>query len=113
MPKTSRTFQRAIEEQMEDTAIEQRHIGNLGVYDQTVWRAALDGTITPAEMAEIALARQMCQESTRKSLEQNRIVASLLSAEAGQLPLDSTKTLDRLPALRLLAAREPEEDLVA
>jgi hypothetical protein len=115
--KTSKTFQRAIEEQMNDTVIEQRHIANLDSYDQTVWRAALDGTITPAEMAEIATARGVCQESARKSLEQNRIVASLLSAEAGQLDISAAKTIKRLPALKLLPAREaahePEEDAAA
>jgi len=115
--KTSKTFQMAIEEQMEDTAIEQRHIGNLNTYDQTVWRAALDGTITPAEMAEITTARQTCQESAHESLQQNRIVASVLSCEAGHLDPYAVETQDRLPALRLLPARgaahEPEEDAAA
>ena len=112
MPKTSKTFQRAIEEQMEDTAIEFRHVDNLNSYDQTVWRTALDGTITPAEMAEIATARQTCQESAHKSLQQNQIVAALLSAEAGQQDISAAKTIKRFPALKLLPVQRslPEID---
>ena len=97
---------------MRDTAIEMRHMKNLAEYHRSVWRAAADGEITPAELSEITQAAQVVQASGEESLQQNRVVASLLCCEAGRLDPQAEKTQERLPALRLLEP-EPEEDWAA
>lgn len=114
MARTSRVFQQAQDEQMRDTAIEMRHMKNLAEYHRSVWRAAADGEITAAELAEITQAAQVVQASGEESLQQNRVVASLLCCEAGRLDPQAAKTQERLPALRLLEPEpEPEEDWAA
>ena len=112
MARTSRVFQQAQDEQMRDTAIEMRHMKNLAEYHRSVWRAAADGEITAAELAEITQAAQVVQASGEESLQQNRVVASLLCCEAGRLDPQAERTQERLPALRLLEP-EPEEDWAA
>ena len=112
MTKTSRVFQWAQDLQDDDTALEQRLVGALDRFQRLVWQAAGDGEMSPAELREITDASRLLRAKATKSLDNNRIVASLLCCEAGGLDVTAERTLERLPALRLLAA-EPEEDAAA
>ena len=96
----------------DDTALERQLAGGLDEFRRLVWQRAGDGEITPAELAEINAGIDVLRAKATRSLDNNRIVASLLCCEAGRLDPYADKTVERLPALRLLAA-EPEEDAAA
>ena len=113
MAKTSRTFQQAQDLHDDDTALEQQLVGALDAFRRLVWLAADDGEITPVELAEINSGIQALRAKVVKSLDNNRVVASLLCCEAGRLDITAERTLRRLPALSLLEAPEPEEDWAA
>ena len=113
MPKTSKTFQTAQNVLDNDTAAENWLVQALDRFQQLVWVAAGDGEISAPELKQITTCVRMLRQVATKSLNSNRLIASLLCAEAGGLKLDDPRTLTRLPALRLLPARELEEDLIA
>ena len=113
MAKTSRTFQEAQNKHDDDTALEQQTVGALDTFQQLVWQRAGDGAITAAELAEINGGIQALRVQVTQSLDNNRVVASLLCCEAGRLDPYAAKTRDRLPALKSLEAPEPEEDWAA
>jgi hypothetical protein len=112
MAKTSRVFQRAQDAHDDDTALEQQIVGALDTFRRLVWQCASDSEVTAAEFAEINAGIQALRDKVVRSLDNNRVVASLLCAEAGRLDITAQKTLNRLPALRLLEA-ESEEDTAA
>ena len=113
MAKTSRVFQQAQDLHDDDTALEQQLVEALDTFRRLVWLAADDGEITPAELAEINGGIDALRAKALKSLDHNRVVASLLCCEAGRLDPQAAKTRQRLPALSLLEAPEPEEDWAA
>ena len=112
MAKTSRVFQWAQNVHDDDTALERQLAGGLDEFRRLVWQRAGDGEITPAELAEINAGIDVLRAKATKSLDNNRIVASLLCCEAGHLDPQAERTQERLPALRLLGP-EPEEDAAA
>jgi len=110
MAKTSRVFQQVQDLHDDDTALERRLVGELDAFRQLVWQRAGDGEITPAELSEINDGIQELRAKVTRSLDNNRVVASLLCCEAGRLDPQAEKTQERLPALRLLATPEPEPE---
>ena len=114
MAKTSRVFQQVQDLHDDDTALERRLVGELDAFRQLVWQRAGDGEITPAELSEINDGIQELRAKVTRSLDNNRVVASLLCCEAGRLDPQAEKTQERFPALRLLEPEpEPEEDWAA
>lgn len=115
MAKTSRVFQQGQDLHDDDTALERQLVGELDAFQQLVWQRAGDGEISAAEFTEINDGIKDLHVKVMKSLDNNRVVASLLCCEAGNLDPQAAKTQERLPALKLLAARqpEPEEDWAA
>ena len=111
--KTSRALQAAQDEQDNDTATEQRLVGALDGFERLVWSRASDGQVDADELRQITAGIRLLRALARRSLERNRLVASLLCAVAGGMDPYSDRARERLPALRLLPAREPEEDVVA
>ena len=93
--------------------MERQLVGELDTFQRLVWQRAGDGEIAPAELSEINDGIQDLRAKITRSLDNNRVVASLLCCEAGRLDPQAAKTQERLPALRLLAAEEPEEDWAA
>lgn len=113
MARTSKTFQQVQNLHDDDTALERQLVGELDAFQHLVWQRAGDGEVTAAEFAEINAGIQDLRAKVTRSLDNNRVVASLLCCEAGRLDPQAAKTQERLPALRLLAAEEPEEDWAA
>lgn len=111
MAKTSKTFQQVQDLHDDDTALERQLVGELDTFQRLVWQRAGDGEITAAELAEINAGIKDLRAKVMKSLDNNRVVASLLCCEAGNLDPQAAKTQERLPALRMLAPEE--EDGVA
>ncbi len=113
MARTSKTFQQVQDLHDDDTALERQLVGELDTFQRLVWQRAGDGEISAAEFTEINDGIKDLRAKVMKSLDNNRVVASLLCCEAGRLDPYVVKTQERLPALRLLAAEEPEEDWAA
>lgn len=111
MARTSKTFQQVQNLHDDDTALERQLVGELDAFQQLVWQRAGDGEISAAEFTEINDGIKDLHAKVMKSLDNNRVVASLLCCEAGRLDPQAAKTQERLPALRMLAPEE--EDGVA
>jgi len=107
----SMVFQQARDLHDDNTALEMQLASELDRFQQLVWQRASDGQVTPAELAEINAGIKDLRAKVMKSLDNNRVVASLLCCEAGNLDPQAAKTQERLPALRMLAPEE--EDGVA
>jgi hypothetical protein len=112
MAKTSRVFRQAQDVHDDDTALEQRVVEALDVFRRLVWQRAGDGEVTTAEFTKINSGIDALRAKVAHSLDNNRLVASLLCCEAGGLKVDDPRTVERLPALKLLR-QGPEEDEAA
>jgi len=110
MARTSKTFQQVQDLHDDDTALERQLVGELDTFQRLVWQRAGDGEITPAELSEINDGIQDLRDKVTRSLDNNRVVASLLCCEAGGLDIGDARTIKRLPALRMLTTRQVEDE---
>ena len=111
--KSCKAMQLARDEQDNDTATEQRLVAGLAEYERLVCQSAADGVITPADTWEILQRLAPLRTAAERSLERNRLVASLLCAAAGGLDPYAAPTRARLPALRMLGPADEGEDSAA
>jgi len=110
--RVPKTLQLARDEHDDNTAELQLLVMQTAQVERLAWRAAGAGAISARGLREIIETVRALHSCSARILERNQLIASLLCATAGGLNIQDPRTLQRLPALRMLEP-EPEEDWAA